>query len=48
LPEILNRLRNLEEILADAHKRVQQNIHAVEHFLDRPSPVPLSQKRRVV
>jgi DNA-binding SARP family transcriptional activator len=48
LPELLNRLCNLEGILADAHERVQQNIQVVENFLHRTPTLPLPQKRRPV
>jgi hypothetical protein len=46
LTELLNRLRNLEESLADAHKRVEQNIQAVENLLHRNPTLPLSRKRQ--
>jgi DNA-binding SARP family transcriptional activator len=44
LQEILNRLRDLEEVLADVNLHLQQNIHAVERMLHGEGQSILSQK----
>ena len=46
LPEILKRLRGLEEVLADAHLHLQQNIQVVERILHGNPRPSLSQNGR--
>jgi DNA-binding SARP family transcriptional activator len=48
LPAILESLHSLEEMLADAHKRAQQNIQVVERLIHRRPAISLSHKRRAI
>ena len=45
LPEILNQLRCLQEVLASTHEQLQQSIHTVECSLRR-KPTPYHPQKR--